>query len=50
MGIDNDMRSYFFGKDGSNSQNLKELTETLGTTYSHHSIDIRDYQKLEGVF
>ena len=50
VGIDNDMRSYFFGKDGSNSQNLKELTETLGTTYSHHSIDIRDYQKLEGVF
>ena len=37
VGIDNDMRSYFFGKDGSNSQNLKELTETLGTTYSHHS-------------
>ena len=50
VGVDNDMRSYFFGEDGSNSNNLKELTESLGTTYSHHSIDIRDYQKLEDIF
>ena len=50
VGVDNDMRSYFFGEDGSNSNNLKELSESLGTTYSHHSIDIRDYQKLEDIF
>ena len=50
VGIDNDMRSYFFGKEGSNKTNLKELQEALGTTYSHHDIDIRDYNKLEEVF
>lgn len=49
-GIDNDMRSYFFGEEGSNKQNLTDLTKTLGTTYSHHAVDIRDYQKLEDIF
>ena len=50
VGIDNDMRSYFFGKEGSNKTNLKELQEALGPTYSHHDIDIRDYNKLKEVF
>ena len=50
VGIDNDMRSYFFGEEGSNKENLKDLTETLGVTYSHHTVDIRDYQKLEDIF
>ena len=50
VGIDNDMRSYFFGKDGSNKNNLQELEDSLGATYSHHDIDIRDHNKLEEVF
>jgi len=50
VGIDNDMRSYFFGEEGSNKNNLQELSDDLGSTYSHYSIDIRDYSKLEDIF
>lgn len=50
VGIDNDMRSYFFGEEGSNKNNLQELSDDLGLTYSHHSVDIRDYSKLEDIF
>ena len=42
VGIDNDMRSYFFGKDGSTRWNLDRLTKEVGDRYTHHEIDIRD--------
>jgi len=50
VGIDNDMRSYFFGSDGSNEHNLRELKKELGESYVHHHIDIRDRSKLEDIF
>ncbi len=50
VGIDNDMRSYFFGKDGSNKKNLNNLKKVLGKKYTHYPIDIRDYKKLEEIF
>lgn len=49
VGIDNDMRRYFFGEDGSTAWNLKELQREV-PSYEHHSIDIRDQQALVAVF
>jgi len=50
IGIDNDMRSYFFGDSGSNKDNLKLIKKTHDTKYQHHNIDIRDYEKLKSIF
>ncbi|RLD16154.1 MAG: NAD-dependent epimerase [Caldiserica bacterium] len=49
VGIDNDMRSYFFGKEASTSWNLENLKRDL-KNYQHHNIDIRDYVELEKIF
>jgi CDP-paratose 2-epimerase len=49
IGIDNNLRSYFFGIDGStiwNKNRLEEKFENLQT----EEIDIRDYTALEVVF
>jgi len=49
IGIDNNLRSYFFGIDGStiwNKNRLEEKFENLQT----EEIDIRDYSALEAVF
>ena len=49
IGIDNDMRSYFFG-DGASTQGVREhLCDTLDRFVSH-SIDIRDYDALQSLF
>lgn len=50
IGIDNDMRSYFFGPNASTSWNLAKLEARLGNAYSHHSIDIRNHNQVEEVF
>jgi len=50
VGIDNDIRSYFFGDAGSNKYNLQELKNGLGRSYVHHHTDIRDRDKLADVF
>ena len=49
VGIDNDMRAYFFGKDASVGWNTDQLTGSL-SRFRHHSIDIRDTSAVEGVF
>lgn len=49
VGIDNDMRSYFFGEDASTSENKKFLERTI-QNYEHHDIDIRDMSGLLSVF
>ena len=48
-GIDNNMRSYFFGESASTEWNQKKLEERY-PNYSHHSIDIRDYTAIEKLF
>ena len=48
IGIDNDMRSYFFGKESSTLSVLEEL-ETL-KNYEHYSLDIRDQGKINHLF
>lgn len=49
IGIDNDMRAYFFGKDASVSWNNTELKERVAN-YEHQAIDIRNYGDLEVLF
>jgi CDP-paratose 2-epimerase len=49
-GVDNDMRSYFFGSDGSNTWNSQKLEAEFGDNYEHHNVDIRDRDGLEKVF
>lgn len=49
IGIDNDQRAYFFGKDASTERSKTELEETI-QNYKHHAIDIRNYEALKVVF
>ena len=49
IGIDNDMRAYFFGEGSSTKDSLESLKSNIND-YEHYNIDIRDYQKLNEVF
>ena len=49
VGIDNNMRLYFFGENASTEWNKKKLENELHG-YSHYSIDIRDYGAIERIF
>ncbi|SDT78666.1 NAD-dependent epimerase/dehydratase family protein [Actinoplanes derwentensis] len=50
VGVDNDMRGYFFGADGSTKWNLQRMVKEVGDRYTHHSIDIRDRDGLDKLF
>jgi CDP-paratose 2-epimerase len=50
VGIDNDMRRYFFGADGSTAWSLLQITSELGDAYTHFDVDIRDREGLSAVF
>jgi CDP-paratose 2-epimerase len=49
VGIDNNMRAYFFGEDASTDWNADRLKATL-KNYTHHSIDIRNQEAVEAIF
>jgi CDP-paratose 2-epimerase len=49
VGIDNNMRAYFFGQDGSVDWNANRLSATL-PRFRHVSIDIRDVSAVDGLF
>ncbi len=49
VGIDNDMRQYFFGAEASTNWNVRRLTEQF-SNYKHLNIDIRDQANLKKVF
>lgn len=49
VGIDNDMRSRFFGAEASTRSTRDELVQTIGE-YEHHDIDIRDAAAVSAVF
>lgn len=48
-GIDNDMRAYFFGEEGSTKWNLERLKKEV-KNYTHFNVDIRDNKKVEEIF
>ncbi|KGF72011.1 NAD-dependent epimerase [Neosynechococcus sphagnicola sy1] len=50
VGIDNDLRSFFFGASASTVWNRDRLQETYGEQYRHHNIDIRNQEQIEGLF
>jgi CDP-paratose 2-epimerase len=49
VGIDNDMRSYFFGDEASTRWAADRLKEEC-PAYIHHDADIRNYAALEKIF
>ncbi len=49
VGIDNDMRKYFFGDSASTSWSQKRLEESFAG-YRHCSLDIRDQEGVERLF
>ncbi len=50
VGIDNDMRSQFFGREASTAWNVRRLARDLGSAYMHFDLDIRDRDGLGSVF
>jgi len=49
IGVDNDMRAYFFGKEASTIWNRKKLEKEF-INYKHFKIDIRNRKKIENLF
>ena len=49
IGIDNNARKFFFGKDGDISWVKNKLKSNL-KNYSHFNIDIRNYRKMQNIF
>ena len=49
VGIDNDMRAYFFGNEASTSSTRQELEREI-PHYSHHSLDIREFGAVDALF
>ena len=49
VGIDNNLRQFFFGKDGSTIWQKKKLTNKL-KKYKHFNADVRNYRSLEKIF
>jgi len=49
VGIDNNLRNFFFGNDGSTIW-IKEKLKKRNKKYEHLKMDIRDYDNLEKIF
>lgn len=49
VGIDNDMRSYFFGNGASTRWNTEAQSRAL-ERFTHFNADIRNYEALKGIF
>src|SRR5215831_17094745 len=49
VGIDNNMRAYFFGDEASTAWNTQQLKQDL-KHYTHHPIDIRDEPAINKLF
>jgi len=50
IGIDNDMRAYFFGKEASTNWQKERLIKMYGDHYKHYNLDIRNFDKLTKIF
>ena len=49
IGIDNDMRAYFFGNEASTKKNERKLLDSI-PGFESLSLDIRNQEDIEGVF
>lgn len=50
VGIDNNMRSYFFGEDASTDWNRQKVEKQLKDSYHHYNVDIRDNKAVAKIF
>jgi CDP-paratose 2-epimerase len=50
IGIDNDMRAYFFGKEASTLWQKEILLKKFDKHYIHHDLDIRDFDRISDIF
>jgi len=50
VGIENDMRSRFFGAEASTKWNQRRLKDELGSKYRHEEFDIRDANEINRLF
>jgi CDP-paratose 2-epimerase len=50
VGIENDMRSQFFGPEASTRWNQKRLEEELASSYRSEDFDIRDWEQVNRLF
>ena len=50
VGIDNNMRAYFFGDEASTDWSRKQLEQQFKKQYTHYSIDIRNNEEIEKIF
>ena len=50
VGIDNNIRQYFFGKEGSTLWNSQRLMKRYAQDYTHVVADIRDEKSIEKIF
>jgi len=50
IGIDNNMRKTFFGKNASTEWNRDRLIQEFRETYIHHNVDIRDHELVAQIF
>ncbi|MEO6328306.1 MAG: GDP-mannose 4,6-dehydratase, partial [Ginsengibacter sp.] len=49
IGIDNNLRAYFFGDAASTEWNVSRVQEQF-SNYKHYNADIRDYEQLGNIF
>ena len=49
VGIDNNMRQYFFGEDASTEWNKTRMEKGI-SNYKHYAADIRNYETLKEIF
>lgn len=49
VGIDNDMRREFFGEEASTAWAVEQLAASIDN-YTHYSVDIRDFPRVEQIF
>jgi CDP-paratose 2-epimerase len=49
IGIDNNLRQYFFGAEGSTAWNTEQLQRTL-PRFSHHALDVRNQDEVNKLF
>lgn len=50
VGIDNDMRAFFFGEGASTRWNLESLKRKTASRYTHYDVDIRDIDAINTIF
>ncbi len=50
IGIDNDLRAYFFGQEASTKEIIDSLKQGFKDKYNHYSCDIRNKSDIEKIF